>query len=267
MDETFLLREVERTIQDYRFAWEGEQEELTDFGETVVHTIAVPWYGVNGMATSFNFDPATVDRRLDEILAQTEGDGSRYLWMVGPSARPADLGKRLEARGRIGAVEWDGMVLDDLSEEISGSPEVTIESLSEDNVADFAMLGAFGYDDPAVYAERLAAARRYVQSSEKQVLIYLARLGNDAAGYVSMRIEPAGVAYLRNALTLPEYREHGVYLSLSAHRLQVAREAGCTHAVVQANRQTSGPILRKRGFRAVCGFTGYVYADPSSKGW
>jgi hypothetical protein len=268
MSDEALVNEIQRTIQDYAFAWEGEQEQLLDFGETRVRTIAVPWYGVDGMASYFNFDPATVDSRLDEILAEAEGGGKRFVWMIGPGARPTDLGDRFAARGYAAVAEWDGMVLEDLSEELVGNPEVVIEPVTEENAADFAMLGAFGYEDnPAVYEERLAAAHRFARIPDKQVLIYLARLGPNVTGYVTMRIEPTGAAYFRNALTLPEYREHGVYLSLSAHRLKVAREAGCTYAVVQANRQTSGPILRKRGFRAMCGFTGYARPDPTSKGW
>jgi hypothetical protein len=268
MTDEALVHEIQRTIQDYEFAWEGEHEEVLDFGETRVRTIAVPWYGVDGMAAYFKFDEATVDPRLDDILGEAESGGQRFIWMVGPGAQPADLGDRFVTRGFVPAADWDGMVLEDLSEEIEGNPEVVIEPVSEENAPDFAMLGAFGYEDnPAVYEGRLAAALRYAAIPDKQVLIYLARLGQDVTGYVTMRVEPTGAAYFRNALTLPEYREHGVYLSLSAHRLKVARDAGCAYAVVQANRQTSGPILRKRGFRAMCGFTGYARPDPSSKGW
>jgi hypothetical protein len=66
-----------------------------------------------------------------------------------------------------------------------------------------------------------------------------------------LRNEPNGVAYLRNAETLPAFRGRGIYLTLINHRLQVARAAGCTAAVVQAQVQSSSPILRKRGFRRV----------------
>jgi predicted GNAT family acetyltransferase len=118
-----------------------------------------------------------------------------------------------------------------------------------------------------VYEERLAAARRYVERGEQETLIFLGRLNGRPAGAVVMRIEPTGVAYFRNAFTVPELREHGVYLSLSRHRLQVAREAGCTAAVVQANRQTSSPILQKRGFTPVSRIEGYALVDPNSTGW
>ncbi len=71
------------------------------------------------------------------------------------------------------------------------------------------------------------------------------------AGCVVLRIEHNGVAYLRDAVTLPEFRGRGVYLTLVHHRLQVARAAGCTVAVVQAQVQSSSPILCKRGLRRV----------------
>lgn len=59
------------------------------------------------------------------------------------------------------------------------------------------------------------------------------------------------MVYLRNAVTLPQFRKRGVYLSLVAHRIALARESGCTAAVVQAQTRSSAPILLRRGFERV----------------
>jgi hypothetical protein len=157
------------------------------------------------------------------------------------------------------------MVLADLSEHASGNPNVVVEPLSAENAEGYAVLRSEGF--PETRDERLAAAHRYLQNPDRQALIYVARLGEVAAGYVIMRIEPGGIAYFRDAFTRADMRRHGVYLSLTAHRLKVAREAGCTHAVVQANRQTSSSILQKRGFRPLCRMTGYAKEDTTSSGW
>ena len=78
------------------------------------------------------------------------------------------------------------------------------------------------------------------------------RLGGEVAGYAVLRLEPTGIAYLKDAVTRPEFRRHGVYLALVAHRLTVARAAGGIAAVIQAQADTAAPILLKRGFRRVC---------------
>jgi GNAT superfamily N-acetyltransferase len=267
IDEAALAGEPERTMTDYSFSWEGEQETVTDLGDALVRAIPVRWSGVNGMVVRQSYDPATVDQRLDEVMAQIEGNDGRFLWIVGPSSQPADLGERFEARGLRPAVVWDGMVQAPLEPQILGNPDVLVEPLNEENAEAFATIRSDGFPDPAIKAERLASAHRYLQNPDKQSLIYVASLDGQAAGYVILRIEPNGVAYFRDAYTLPAFRQHGVYLSLVAKRLQVAHEAGCTAATVQANQKTSSPILQKRGFRPVSRIVGYARVDPTSSGW
>jgi GNAT superfamily N-acetyltransferase len=267
LDETALAEEPERTMTDYSFSWEGEREEVTDLGDALIRAIPVRWAGVNGMVVRQRYDPASVDRRLDELIAQSEAHGQRLLWIVGPSSQPADLNERFEARGLQPAVIWDGMVQAPLEPQILGNPDVVVEPLNEENAEAFAAIRSDGFPDPAIKAERLAAAHRYLQNPDRQALIYLASLDGQAAGYVIMRVEPNGVAYFRDAYTLPAFRNQGIYLSLVAKRLQVAHEAGCTAAVVQANQQTSSPILRKRGFQPVSRMVGYARVDPNSAGW
>ncbi len=100
--------------------------------------------------------------------------------------------------------------------------------------------------------------------SSQEVQIEVARLDREIAGFCVLRIEPNGVAYLRNAMTVPAFRNRGVYLSLVAHRLAVARTMGCTSAVLQAQTVTSAPILIKRGFKPVCRFVGLARKRPAS---
>jgi hypothetical protein len=58
-------------------------------------------------------------------------------------------------------------------------------------------------------------------------------------------------------MTVPAFRRRGVYLSLVAHRLTIARAAGCAAAVTHAQAQSSAPILMKRGFRPLSRVFGY----------
>ncbi len=151
--------------------------------------------------------------------------------------------------------------MDDLSQEWLCNPDVQIESLSWDNVDEYAKQCS-GSNDPQHQARVFSNAHRYLQTSPRQVQIFVARLDGVVAGYAVLRIEPNKVANLCNALTAPEFRRRGVYTSLVAHRLTLAREAGCTAAIIMARTTTSSPILVKRGFVPVCRVSGYTRKHP-----
>src|SRR5579875_2562453 len=156
-----LAREPERTIYDYRWAWEGENEEVRQLDGAIVHEMLVRWAGVNGLVVNIDLDPADPDGNLDRLIAELGTDDRRFLWVIGPSTRPADLAQRLEARGMIVGVAWDGMVLENIPDELPTNPEVTVEPLSEANVEEYAVINSEGAP-PEVAAERLAAARRFL---------------------------------------------------------------------------------------------------------
>lgn len=268
MHEELLKAEPERTMYEYKMAWEGEREEDFLLADALIRYLPVRWAGVNGMVMRQRYDVAAVDRRLDELIEQETSQGRRYLWIVGPSSAPTNLGARLLSRGYGTAVEWDGLVLTDLSQQVHGGLDVVVEPLSVANAEGFARVRSELANDPAIFEERLASAHRYLAADDHHgVHIQLARLSQDIVGYVVLRTEPNGVAYFRDAYTMKHARRHGVYLALVARRLALAREAGCTIGVVQANRNTSSPILQKRGWRRVSWVTGYARPQEGSDGW
>jgi N-acetylglutamate synthase-like GNAT family acetyltransferase len=251
--DEFLARETERTFYDYSFAWEGEEEQITDYADARVISLPTRWGGLDGIVERISFDPAHVDERIDALLAEI-GDRN-FWWIIGPSSQPADLVERLKARGWQVTINWDCLGLRDMSAEFPANPDVQVEPLSLENAADYAELCALHEPTREKYeqvkADKLVAAHRYLQIAKPEAHIYLGRVDGMAAGCVVLRNEPNGVAYLRNAETLPQFRNRGIYLTLIGHRLAVAREAGCTSAVVQAQVQSSSPILCKRGFQRV----------------
>lgn len=268
MSEELLATEPERTMNEYKMAWEGEREQDVDLGGAVLRSLAVPWFGVNGLVVHQAYSAESVDRKLQDLVREEEYQRQRYLWIVGPRSQPLDLSERFERLGYVPAARWDGMILTDLTQEVQGGPGVIVEPLAAESAEGFARVRSEGFDDPAIYEGRLAAAQRYLQMQDHHgVHIHVARLGKEVVGYVILRVEPNGIAYFRDAYTLQRERRHGVYLALVARRLQVAREAGCTAGVVQANRETSSPILQKRGWRRVSWLTGYARPDADSTGW
>ena len=245
---TVPAEELELIIYAYSEAWEGKNERTLNLGEALVR--AQP---THGMVMRLVFEPERVEGRLDGVIAQVTNDVGRCLWIIGPGTRPADLGQRLMARGFTVAMEYDGLVLDDLAIDVTRNPDVVIEPLSWTNAAEYATR-CTDSTNPRFHEYLLASAQRYVQATPHEVQIFVARLGGEVAGYAVLRIEPTGLAYFPAALTVKPFRRRGVYLSLVAHRLAVATTAGCTAAVIGVQTATAAPILTRRGFRAVCHF-------------
>jgi len=191
--------ELERIIYGYSEAWEGKLERAIELGDALVR--AQPTHGT---VMRVNLAPVRVDERLDALIAQVAATGGRCLWIVGPGTRPADLGDRLMRRGFTLAMEFEGLVLDDLSIDIARNPAVVIEPLSWDNAEAYATR-CTDSPSPRWHQYLLTSAHRYVEAPLHEVQIYIASLDGEVAGYAVLRIEPTGIAYFQAGLTVKEF--------------------------------------------------------------
>ncbi len=245
-----LAQEVERTLYDFSSIWEGIDAHEIDLGDAILKS--QPGFAA---AMRLRFDALDIDARLDSVIEQFESRTPHCLWIIGSSSLPADLEKRFVERGFAIAMEWKGLALDDISVEIPCNPDVRIEPLSWENAEEYAAQMADN-NNPEHRSTLLASAYRFLRTPQHEAQILIASLEGKVAGYAVLRIESNGIAYLRNAKTEPALRRRGVYLSLLAHRLNIARMAGCTVAVVQALTTSSAPILINHGFTPVCRIIG-----------
>jgi GNAT superfamily N-acetyltransferase len=248
-----LERLVDQSLIEYSQAWEGKGEERVDlrFATLVRNGPQGDW--VVGVDLGGEPAEAVLDRAIRAVADRV----SRSFWVVGPTARPVDLRERLLQRDFREVVRWEGLILDDLSIAADLDQSVQIEPLSSTNAHEYAVR-CTSSDDPDFHAYLLAAAQRFLQSDDRAVELSIARLDGEVAGYAVLRLQPNGVAYLRDAMTVPAFRRRGVYSALVAHRLRTAAHHGARVAVVQALEHTSAPILRKLGFRPVCHIVGLV---------
>jgi len=237
-----LARAVESTVIDYRWQYEGERAESIDTGDALIQALQVP-AGTHGFAGRFRLQPAHAAKRLDALIAQAEQGGRRFLWITSPSSEPADVSDLLVSRGIPRMIVWDGLVLRDLTRPFEHGHGVTAEPLSRQNADDYARMVARDSGDESTHTERLAAALRLVESGQSEAQVFLGRIDGQAAGCAVLRIEPGGIAYLRNAFTVREFRQRGVYLALVAARLAAAPQAGLRAGVpsVRAHAALIGP--------------------------
>lgn len=188
-----------------------------------------------------------VERRIDGVLDFFRARGRRFVWLVGPSTRPRDLGRRLLARGfqkdvdeherilaarlpiaglRVNAAVHIAEVSDE--ETLRMHVEITTERWREDC---------------------LAERRRYLACPDRRGGYLVAYRDGVAAGTAGWTYTADGRAVLLNGGTVrPEHRRRGVYSEMVRWRTERARARGCEYAVLVANPRTSAPILLKRGF-------------------
>jgi GNAT superfamily N-acetyltransferase len=196
------------------------------------------------------------EREADSVIAKVKQryGGLAFGWVTGPSTRPADLPRRLEAAGLENVDSIAGMVLTDLALPLDVNPSVRVREASwQEAIANSEMM-AKAYGLPVevmrLFNELVAATSDRIRSRA-----YMASLDGDVpVGWSYLVYLPdSPTVLLGGAATLEEYRGHGIYTALVARRLADARADGRTAAVIQGDRKTSAPICAKLGFRELCG--------------
>jgi hypothetical protein len=244
------VRVTEKTFDEYSFAWEGQTEDVLDLGDVLIRRFPQGIHDSDGWIMRVRFPPERVRDRLGEVLDAIDADHHDYRWFVEPSSPPG-LDDALVDRGLRLMAEMNLMVLPDLSVDIPVNPELRVEELSQENASDYIAFWQSLEGETTSPARWEEVMDRYLAAEKRELTIYLPRLEGRIVGMASMRIEQDGVVYQRDAVTLPEFRGRGIYLTLVAHRVAAGRACGCAAALVQANVHTSSPILAKRGFHTV----------------
>jgi hypothetical protein len=226
----------------------------------LMHDLGIP--GLRGRVTRLSHPVANLagnamfsEREADALIAKVRQRYGQleFSWVTGPSTRPADLPKHLEAAGLAHAQSLAGMALADISTVMGVNPkarvwEATFEEAREQNEM---MARAYGLPAEVMhfFNELLAASTDHVRSR-----LYFAGLDDEPLAWSYLTYLPESpIVLLGGAGTLEQHRGHGLYTALVAKRLADARIDGRTTAVVQADRATSAPICAKLGFREICG--------------
>lgn len=164
-----------------------------------------------------------VERIIDEVIAFF--GPVPFTWVVGPSSRPGDLaGLRVRRDLEIVDVESEELALTGLR---LAHPDADESEMTE------------------MLRERLA----YLRHPGRQGGYLVAFLAGESVANAGYRHSSDGsTVYLTGAETVERFRGRGVYQALVAHRATAAEKRGCRYAAIRARRDTSLPILTKRGF-------------------
>lgn len=193
--------------------------------------------------------PETVDERVAWVIARARALGVPFLWDIGPSMRPLDLGGHLLRHGFSDEGEEPamGVALANLPETLPLHDGVTIERVSDRAAQEqWVRTSCEGFGMPPSAVEPEVAAMAHDS------------LGDDAAAhYYLARLHGEPVA--TSALTLAA----GVAGIFAVSTLEAARGRGIGTAV------TLAPLLdaRSRGYSVSASCRPARWATPSMRGW
>jgi GNAT superfamily N-acetyltransferase len=188
-----------------------------------------------------------VERTIDEVL---EFFGPvAFTWVVGPSSRPADLAARLVARGLVDVGDGDLLTATLPIPGLRVLPDLKIVEVESEEFALIGLRLAHPNADDAEIAQSLRERVAYLRHPGRHGGYLVAFLGDDAVANAGYRYSSDGsTIYLTGAETVERFRRHGVYQTLVAYRAEAAAKRGCRYAAILARRDTSLPVLMKRGF-------------------
>jgi GNAT superfamily N-acetyltransferase len=260
MNATVVERDLADAIESTLFVFPSVSGLMQDLG--------IP--GLRGRVTKISHPIANLagnarfsEREADSLIAKVQQRYGQlaFGWVTGPSTRPTDLPRRLEAAGFAHMESLAGMALADLSTAVAVNPkarvwEVTLaEALAQNEM----MARAYGLPIEVMrfFNELLGATADRIRSRW-----YFAGLDDEPVAWSYLTYLPESpIVLLGGAATLEEYRGHGLYTALVAKRLTDARTDGRTTAVIQADRKTSAPICADLGFREICGLEIFASAE------
>lgn len=187
-----------------------------------------------------NFEPDTVEQRLDDLIAVADARRAALLWWLAPHHGPPDLGDRLQRRGFAQVDSTAAMAMDlDRLPEPSDLPGVRIKLLEDaadvDTYVDL-LLREWQLSHPSTASDGGEVRRRHL----------LGKLGNDpdsrrfiawlngrpvATSRLSMT---GGAAGLYTVITMPEARGRGIGREMTLRAIHAGREAGMRIGTLQA---------------------------------
>ena len=212
------------------------------------------------------FEIATVERRLDEILAAVDARRASVLWWYTSDQRPEDLRERVLRRGFERVEDTAAMAMDlaRLPESVPPPDAARIDLVNDPAAIDAyvqVVIRAMEIDHWQVPPDAARIRSDHIRSRlgddplSRRFVAFL-----DGEPVATSRLSMAsGAAGLYTMVTLPHARRRGIGLAMAHRALLAGREAGMRIAVLQAT-DMGFPIYVRLGFEEL--FTYEMLARP-----
>ena len=213
----------------------------------VVTGIPHPAFNV---VTRSRFEPESADAKIKETLAHFASRNMPLSWWLGPSARPANLAKRLESHGLTRVEDPVGMAVDlgAVSEQQALPSGLSIEHVvNERMLRQLVHASTIGAGIPESVEEGLLRLLEGAGFGRGQSWrYYLALLNGEPVATASLFLG-SDVASINDVRTVPQARRQGFGSAVTLAALHEARELGYRVATLQASPMGYG-VYRKIGF-------------------
>jgi len=209
---------------------------------------------MRGVVVWAAFEPATVEQRLDQLIAAFDARGTSVIWWYVPDHRPEDLRDRLERRSFQLRDDTAGMAMDlaDLPNAVPAPDGVDIVEVDEpEAIARYVdvIIRSMAIDHPTLPANAAVVRADHIRSRLDEDSLsrrFVALL--DGEPVATSRLSMAGgVAGLYTMVTLPHAQRRGIGASMAHRAMAAGRDAGMRLGALQATAM-GYPIYKKLGF-------------------
>ena len=241
---------AEGVVWDYEIDWLPRGLEIVDRADLLMWRRTEGPRAERGWANRVCYvrtTPARADAVIDEALAFFGTE--TFTWVVGPTSAPADLATRLGRHGLVDGGDGDLLTAELPLRGLRRAAGLEVAEVEDERLARIGLRlahpDAARSELEALLDERMA----YLQHPARRGGFLVAFIGGVPVANAGYRYSADGrTVYLSGAETVDAYRSRGVYQSLVAHRADAAVRRGCRYAAIRARRNTSLPILLRRGF-------------------
>ncbi len=228
------------------------------------------WFVTGAVLPHYNgvvrvtFAPETVRDGIEAVVRPFKDKGLPFMWWVGPSTTPRDLGTHLQAQGLTHNRDMIGLAanLDVLAEGVVPASEVTFEPVRDrDQLASWyeVFLRGFPTSFDQAYLDALAILSL---GPDPSWFHYLGRLKGRAVTISSLFVG-GGSAGLYNLATFPEARGLGLGAWMTLETFRQARRMGYTIGTLQTTYPNALRLYHRLGFEVYCKIGIYQYVPRS----
>jgi GNAT superfamily N-acetyltransferase len=252
MDDTGLVRAIEGNAAELlmRMGAAGGGSQRVD--GRVRWTIGGSPIDYHNAVVAADLSGEEADEVIADSLQTMKSHGVPGSWHVGPSMRPADLGRRLTSAGFTHGGGEAGMAvaLDELNETPTASSELRITQVDSDEVlATWAGTLARGFGEgekEARWVEEVFRSEGYVDPWRH----YLGLLDGEPVATATIFLGGA-VAGVYFVMTIPEARRRGIGAAITLAALREARDSGIQYGVLGSS-PAGRSVYAGLGFREYC---------------
>jgi GNAT superfamily N-acetyltransferase len=209
---------------------------------------------MRGVVVWADFEPATVEQRLDQLIAAFDARRTSVIWWYVPDHRPRDLRDRLERRSFHLRDDTTGMAMDlaELPDAVPAPDGVDVVEVDDpEAIARYVdvIIRSMAIDHPTVPADAAVVRADHIRSRLGEDPLsrrFVALL--DGEPVATSRLSMAGgVAGLYTMVTLPHAQRRGIGFAMAHRAMAAGRDAGMRLGALQATAM-GYPIYRKLGF-------------------